>query len=932
MEENVLLKNPFENLKFRYPWRDYQERVLYELEDHLDDDHLHVVAAPGSGKTILGLEVMRRLGKPSLILAPTITIRNQWIERLISMFFPGGTAQPDWVSKDIRNPKHLTVITYQALHAAFSGEEEEDEENDVIEEEEEGAQKIKAKKSEKADVIALLNKQKISTIVLDEAHHLRKEWWKALTDLKKGLEETTIVSLTATPPYDVDYKEWQRYEELCGPIDTEISVPELVKRGDLCPHQDYVYFSLPTQKEAVKLEQFKNDLKQFLERLKNDQGFLEIVSAHSWVNDTENHIEGILSEPQFFSSIIIFLNACGFKPPRYALNVLGIGKADIPELDAKWLEVFLTGFLYTHAEQLIDHEEKLNAIRKELKRIRAIERRKVIIDNTKDIKKMLASSLGKLESIVEIAKAEAEHLNDNLRMVVLADYIRKTELPKNANDLRPIDKIGVVPIFEYLRRAQISGVKLGVLTGSIIFIPKQAKPLVESVAKTMGIPASHIRYGSVVHDENYLRIKIKGEQRQKIVHLITEVFNAGGITVLVGTQALLGEGWDAPSVNTLILASYVGSYMLSNQMRGRAIRIDPNAPNKVANVWHLVAVDTETMQEIVRYWFTGQTDRRKHFDPFDEIKEDLGHDVQKLRRRFRAFEGLSYHDPIIIENGFKRLGLSKTQWDDKGVKTLNDDMLARARDRESLPERWGQALEGSSPRPEMREKVETNAAPTGLAFMDTLKYMVMNALIGGAAWGMSVFRGHHSGRELFLLLVVGLGIAAIYAFPKLIKALYLWIRNGTLENSMKQVGWAVLESLQNMDLIKTNPRNLRIETVKDKIGVVYCRLEGATTIERRHFLEAMQDVLGPVDSPRYLLVRQSYLGRLLQVDYHAVPSVLGQNKKNAEFFTKRWNYYVGTATLVYTRSLEGRVTLLQARTRALSSAFKKKTDRISVWE
>ena len=32
-------------------------------------------------------------------------------------------------------------------------------------------------------------------------------------------------------------------------------------------------------------------------------------------------------------------------------------------------------------------------------------------------------------------------------------------------------------------------------------------------------------------------------------------------TPLVGTQALLGEGWDAPSVNTLVLASYVGSYM-----------------------------------------------------------------------------------------------------------------------------------------------------------------------------------------------------------------------------------------------------------------------------------------------------------------------------------------------------------------------------------
>ena len=52
--------------------------------------------------------------------------------------------------------------------------------------------------------------------------------------------------------------------------------------------------------------------------------------------------------------------------------------------------------------------------------------------------------------------------------------------------------------------------------------------------------------------------------------------------------ALLGEGWDAPCINTLVLASSVGSFMLSNQMRGRAIRVDSAQPQKTANIWHLV--------------------------------------------------------------------------------------------------------------------------------------------------------------------------------------------------------------------------------------------------------------------------------------------------------------------------------------------------------
>ena len=52
------------------------------MERHLDDDRLHVVAAPGAGKTTLSLEVFRRLGKPALVLTPTLTIRDQWLLRL----------------------------------------------------------------------------------------------------------------------------------------------------------------------------------------------------------------------------------------------------------------------------------------------------------------------------------------------------------------------------------------------------------------------------------------------------------------------------------------------------------------------------------------------------------------------------------------------------------------------------------------------------------------------------------------------------------------------------------------------------------------------------------------------------------------------------------------------------------------------------------
>ncbi len=922
-------------LSFQGKWRSYQQKVLEELATHLDNDHLHVVAAPGSGKTILGLEVMRQLEKPALILAPTITIRNQWEQRLVSMFMPEGSKSPDWISFDIKNPGHVTIITYQALYSAFAGIKEQ--EVEFEEQEEEGsepkAEVAKANAKQTADVMAKLRDKGVQTIVLDEAHHLRNEWWKALTKLKEGLKKPSIVALTATPPYDVEYTEWQRYQELCGPIDAEISVPELVLQGDLCPHQDYVYFTLPRAIEAEKITQFRSEVAEFIKNFLNWEEFKNALLAHKWVANPKEHAEEILSDPTYFSSILIFLNDRGVGIPGRTLGILGVGTSSIPDLDNKWLEVLLNGTLYDYREDFSSIEKPLDEMQRHLKRIGALELRKVSLSNPKSVQKLLASSTSKLDAIVEITRLESGVMEDNLRMVILSDFIRKSELPKTEDDIRPIDKMGVAPIFESLRRARIGGVKLGVLSGSLIFIPASSKDLLMQSAKELGIAASHVKTSASGFDKDFLKVDITGEQRQNIVRLITELFGKGGITVLVGTQALLGEGWDAPSVNTLILASTVGSYMLSNQMRGRAIRIDRNHPEKASNIWHLAAVDPESLMEKFHYFRTGKTKRQKIFDPLDELQVDLGHDVNKLKRRFRAFEGLSYNEPPVIENGFRRLLLSKVNWGKGSVENINSIMFKKAAARNSLYEDWKRALRGKSPTPRMHETLESNYSPKTLAYKDTIKFLFLQAVSWGAAFFFETMQVRaSSAKGLLQWLVIAAILAVLITLPKTLKALWLLLRNGSLEGNIRQVGFAVLESLHHIGLIKTGLNNIRIESYSDKLGVAYCRIEGATTIERSYFMEAMEEVLGAVDSPRYLLERRSNFFMIGRIDYHAVPAVLGQKKENAEYFARLWNRYVGSSSLIYTRSIEGRMTLLRARTKALSAAFRKKTDRVSRWQ
>ena len=50
-----------DQLSFKGQWRQYQQRVLDKSESFMDDGKIHLVAAPGSGKTTLGIEFIRRL-------------------------------------------------------------------------------------------------------------------------------------------------------------------------------------------------------------------------------------------------------------------------------------------------------------------------------------------------------------------------------------------------------------------------------------------------------------------------------------------------------------------------------------------------------------------------------------------------------------------------------------------------------------------------------------------------------------------------------------------------------------------------------------------------------------------------------------------------------------------------------------------------------
>ena len=89
-------------LGFKGTWRNYQARVLEHADRYMADGKIHIVAAPGSGKTTLGIELIRRMNGKALILAPSITIREQWIARIEEAFLCAGGEPRREDGEDVR--------------------------------------------------------------------------------------------------------------------------------------------------------------------------------------------------------------------------------------------------------------------------------------------------------------------------------------------------------------------------------------------------------------------------------------------------------------------------------------------------------------------------------------------------------------------------------------------------------------------------------------------------------------------------------------------------------------------------------------------------------------------------------------------------------------------------------------------------------------
>ena len=849
----------FENAHFKEQFRSCQQNILDNSEEYLRDGKIHIVAAPGSGKTILGLELIVRLGEPCLILSPTTTIRNQWGDRFAEHFLNGEAA--DCVSYDLLSLKPLTSITYQALHAAVG----------KLTDPENGAD------YSAFDIISQIKAYGVKTVCLDEAHHLQNEWQKALEYFLNALQhDVKIIALTATPPYDASPYEWKRYLSVCGEIDEEICVPELVREGSLCPHQDYVYFNYPTAAETQTLSEYKLRSSAALKELYSSP---LLKTAYDKLLSLKRDYDFLYAEPEKLVCLLSLFKSAGIKPDKRLVKLLNPSKM-LPSATPESASVALN---YLIESGLLEETENFQCL--QIFKTRGLcERGEIRLGMNEKLKKRLISSAGKLNSIAEIVKSEEQNRRGKLRMLILTDHIKKEELSLIGSNATP-DAVSIVSVFETVRR---TGAGVAALSGSLVILPENCRESLEKSGAAFTVTPSGA--------DGYFVFDFRADNREK-VRIVSELFKDGCFNVLVGTKSLLGEGWDAPCVNSLILASFIGSFMLSNQMRGRAIRTDRDDPGKTANIWHLATVEPPLNGDAVS----------RIFD-CDSGREINSYDFQTVKRRFDCFVAPDY-DTGEIKSGIARVRTIRPPYDKKGVKIMNEAALSRAAN-DDLSAVWQNAVDKSARLINVGSTPKNGKVPPFVfvnIYYAILLFSLSAALIAlFITCAMNTIKSLEGNLRIFIVVIAfALSLVLLVRACGIISSKIL--KHISPQRSVTTYSECVLKTLKEAGLIGDGELKVDGDAEGTAISI---SLANASVHDQNVFHTAIGQMLSPIENPRYLLIPKGIFGYRYRGAL-ACPEIIGAKREYADILAAELKKSAGKIDAVYTRTERGRKLILK---------------------
>lgn len=347
---------------------------------------------------------------------------------------------------------------------------------------------------------------------------------------------------------------------------------------------------------------------------------------------------------------------------------------------------------------------------------------------------------------------------------------------------------GVVPMFLSLKDLLLPSTELAAICGDFLLVSRQ-------------VAESHYQlYRQFFQErslcEGYVYLPLTENNKAAILAQTTQLLDQKIIHVLVGTISLLGEGWNCPAINTVILGNRSSSYVQIQQIRGRGLR--RSSESKLTNIWHLGLA-------------------------FPNIPLEEQPDLTPIIKRLSYIEGINVTgtEPVIT-TGQERFDLPKEATVEQ-IATYTHQQLFLAAEREQHKEIWQEALlQGTRLSMPLFLK-ETTGQPeqhgTSLSFIAQPKKGFWASLTSGE-------------------------LSSYFSERKREKN---WRRRCRQKEQLLQALLALLKAERSV----AEEDQLNIAVTSDSF---WCELKTTSYHNERLFIEAARELLGEIIEPRYLLV------------------------------------------------------------------------------